>query len=142
MSPTGFRFPNRIALVMEHIPWYSFKGQTRLAHDAQVSKSAICRLLAGRSQPSFAVALAVTNALERRLGKALDPRELISLDGTYPTPNVCALVGCGGCLPDAAYHADDTLKAAFYGVPSGEWSLPPHQLEMPIAPQLPSVPAP
>lgn len=124
MGASPPRFHNRIAAVLEHVPYYSFQGQVRLARDAGVSKSAVSRLLSGQTAPSFAVALAVTNALERRLGRRLDMRELLSLDGSYPTPSVCDLCGCGGCLPNRAYNPDDTLRPEYRHVPAGAWSLP------------------
>jgi hypothetical protein len=36
---------NRIFAVMAHTTRYAFKGESRLASDAGVSKSAVCRLL-------------------------------------------------------------------------------------------------
>ena len=119
------RVYNRIAAILEHIPYYSFQGQVRLARDAGVSKSAVSRLLSEQTAPSFAVALAVTTALETRLGRKLDPRELLSLDGHFPTPSVCDLCGCRGCLPSRAYNPDNTLRPEFRHVAAGAWSLPP-----------------
>ena len=112
-------FYNRIARVMEHVPTYSFQGQARLATDAGVSRSAVSRLLAGKAAPSFAVTVAVTAALERRLGLRLDPRELVSFDGNYPTDSVCELCGCRGCMPAAAYDADDRMKPEFRNLVGG-----------------------
>jgi transcriptional regulator with XRE-family HTH domain len=106
-------FHNRIAAVMEHVSFYSFQGQARLAADAGVSRSAVSRLLAGKAAPSFAVTVAVTAALEKRLGRRLDPRDLVSFDGTYLIPSACDLCGCRGCLPSAAYDAEDLLKPEF-----------------------------
>ncbi len=93
---------NRLATVLVHINWYLFAPVTRLARDASVSHSALSRVLSGQAAPSFTLACKVTAALERRLGAALpgghlDPCELFSLDGTYPTASVCELVGCPGC---------------------------------------------
>jgi transcriptional regulator with XRE-family HTH domain len=117
------RFHNRIARVMEHVSFYSFQGQARLAADAGVSRSAVSRLLAGKAAPSFAVTVAVTAALERRLGRRLDPRELVSFDGSYPTPSACELCGCRGCLPSAAYDTEERLKPEFRHIVRGD-SLP------------------
>jgi hypothetical protein len=107
-------FHNRIAAVMEHVSFYSFQGQARLAADAGVSRSAVSRLLAGKAAPSFSVTVAVTAALERRVGRRFDPRELVSFDGTYPTASVCELCGCRGCLPEVAYDAEARLKPEFH----------------------------
>src|SRR5437660_736820 len=110
MRSTKPRIYNRIAAVMSHTTRYAFKGQARLAADSGVSKSAISRLISGQSLPSYASVWAITRALEKQIGKPLDPRELISLDGTYPTPSVCTLVGCRGCLPNEAYDDEGNRK--------------------------------
>ena len=73
---------HRIDGVMVHVPWYSVQGVTRLAKDAGVSHSSLSRLLSRESSPSFALLWKLTKALERRLGRKLDPRELVSLDGS------------------------------------------------------------
>ena len=95
----GLQLHNRILALMAHTSRYAFQGETRLAHDAGVSKSAVSRLLRGHSNPSFALVVALTRALEKRVGRPLDPRDLISLDGHYPTATACELAGCKGCLP-------------------------------------------
>ena len=115
---------NRLAAVMLHIPWYTFQGQVRLATDAGVSRSNISRLLSGHSVPSFPLAYAIAEALEQRLGRRIEMREFLSLDGSYPTANVCRLVGCRGCLPDFAYDEEsDTLLPEFLATLPGNWSL-------------------
>ena len=105
-SPTARDRPcpvhHRLEAILLHVNWYLFAPVARLARDAGVSHSALSRVLSGRAAPSFALAWKVTHALERRLGAALpggrlDPREVFSLDGTYPTASVCELVGCPGC---------------------------------------------
>lgn len=116
---------NRILALMAHTTRYAFKGETRLAQDAGVSKSAVCRLLNGKSSPSFALVVAVTKALEKRLGRPLDPRELISLDGSYPTASACELAGCRGCLPVEAYDENNVLKPEFKDVKPGQWCVAP-----------------
>lgn len=95
---------------MVHVNWYLSAPIARLARDAGVSHSALSRVLSGRAAPSFALAWKVARAIEGRLGDALpggrlDPRELFSLDGTYPTASACELAGCPGCnLAEAAQH--------------------------------------
>ncbi len=106
----GSQVHNRILALMAHTTQYAFKGETRLATDAGVSKSAACRLLNGRSSPSFALVLAITKVLEKNLGRGLDPRDLISVDGHYPTASACELAGCKGCLPAEAYGENRTLS--------------------------------
>lgn len=121
---------NRILALMAHTSRYAFKGESRLANDAGVSKSAVCRLLNGQSSPSFALVSALTHALEPHLqrglqGKRLDPHELISLDGTYPTASACELAGCKGCLPAEAYDEEGRLRPECKDMKPGQWSLAP-----------------
>jgi transcriptional regulator with XRE-family HTH domain len=119
------RVYNRILAVMQHVPWYSFKRQSRLAQDAGVSESSVSRLLRGKVDPSFYLMTAVSKALEARLKQKLDPRELVSYDGKFPTPSVCELAGCKGCLPEEVYEMDDTLKPQFKDIKPGRWSALP-----------------
>ena len=116
---------NRLATVMTHTTRYSFQGQARLAFDVGCSRSTISRLVGGHTHPSFALVEAVTAALEKSLGKPLDPRELFSPDGTYPTASGCALCGCAGCFPEDAYDGRGNLKPAFRNLRPGDWSLSP-----------------
>jgi len=126
---------NRILALMAHTTRYAFKGESRLAKDAGVSKSAVCRLLNGQSSPSFALVSSITRALEPHLqrglqGQRLDPHELISLDGTYPTASACQLAGCKGCLPAQAYDEHNDLRPEFLGIKPGQWSLSPTSLSL------------
>jgi transcriptional regulator with XRE-family HTH domain len=116
-----WRVRNRILAVMAHTSRYSIRGQARLAEDARVSRSTVCRFLSGEANPSFALVMAITQALETRLGRPVDPRELVSMDGTFPTASVCELCGCRGCLPPEAYAPDDTLRQEYRGARPGEW---------------------
>lgn len=125
MNPIRRRARNRIQQIMIHTTRYSFMGQARLAEDAGVSRSAVSRVLSGKSNPSFALVMALHTTLEKELGKRIDPREALSLDGSYPTPSVCKLVGCKGCLPSEFYDRDDNLKKEFKGATPGLWSLAP-----------------
>jgi len=108
---------------MEHTTRYAFKGASRLAADAGVSKSFISRLLRGQTSPFFVHVVRLTQALEKALDRRLDPREFLSLDGIYPTPSVCELVACGGCLPAEAFDGEGNLQPQFKGVKPGQWSL-------------------
>ena len=114
---------NRILALMVHTNRYAFKGETRLAADAGVSKSAVCRLLNGRSSPSFALVVAITRALEKQLGRPLDPRDLISTDGQFPTPSACQLAGCKGCLPAEVYDENDKVKPEYQHLRPGQWTV-------------------
>lgn len=115
------RTHNRLHAVMSHIGYLTFKGKTRLAREAGVSHSVVSRIISGKSSPSFAVVAAITRALEKRLGRQIDPRDIVNFDGAYPTPSVCQLCGCPGCLPDEAYTEDDVLKPQYRGLRSGHW---------------------
>ena len=126
----GSQVHNRIMALMAHTTRYAFQGETRLARDAGVSKSAVSRLLTGQSSPSFALVVALTKALEKRLERPIDPRDLISLDGSYPTATACELAGCRGCLPAEAYDAQNRLKPEYKGVKPGQWAV---SLRSPIA---------
>ena len=98
---------------MEHSKRYAFMGEVRLAKDCGVSASAICRLIGGYSSPSFAMVERLTGAFEQEFKQRIDPREIASVDGQFPTATVCALVGCKGCTPQGAWNSDDTLKAEY-----------------------------
>lgn len=112
---------NRIVAIMAHTTRYAFRGESRLADDAGISRSALCRLINGQTSPSFAVVSTITRALSKALGTALNPHDVISMDGTYPTASVCVLAGCRGCLPDEAYDEDDNLKPEYRNVKPGHW---------------------
>ncbi len=116
---------NRVAQMMAHTTRYAFKSETRLARDAGVSKSAVSRLVQGHTSPSFALVTAITRALEKALGVPLDPREVVSTDGTYPTPSVCDLVGCRRCALHEV-HPQSEIVAPRFSVNSQDLS-PPHQ---------------
>jgi hypothetical protein len=98
---------NRIRQILMHTKWYAFKGEARLAHDAGASKAGLSRIISGQTAPGFRVLCRIVAVLEKAVGRPIDPREVVSFTGTYPTPSVCDLVGCRGCLPDAAYLDSD-----------------------------------
>jgi transcriptional regulator with XRE-family HTH domain len=113
---------NRIAAVMLHATRYAFRSRSRLARDCGLSKSAVSRLLRGDSSPSYVVVARVADALERALGVPIDPRELVSETGEYPTTFVCSLVGCRGCLPDQVFHPEGEKRKEFQMVQAGFWT--------------------
>jgi len=114
---------NRVPVLLVHIPRLSIRGQARLAAEVGVARSTVSRLVNGRINPSYRLARGVTDALERFLGRPLDMRDVFSTDGTYLTPSGCALCKCGGCLPEAAWGEDGTLKPEWRDAPPGEWSI-------------------
>jgi hypothetical protein len=119
---------NRLLAVLMHVPYYSIEGPARVAADAGVARSTVCRLIRGQSLPSFRLMWQVAAAIEKRLGNPVDPRDLFTFDGRYPTASVCTLCGCRGCLPDHFYNDEDELKTEYEHVRSGEWSLNPAYL--------------
>ena len=130
-SPADQPIVNRLAALMAHTSRYSFQGPARLAADLGVPRSTVLRLLRGQTHPSFGLALATLTRLEEETGHSLDAREVFSLDGSYPTPSVCALLDCPGCLPDEVYDRDDTVRPEFAHLRSGRWPPVPsfHQRE-------------
>jgi transcriptional regulator with XRE-family HTH domain len=104
---------NRIRAFLEHSTRYAFRGPARLARECGVSEATICRLLTGYGSPSYAVLVKITRVFEKEFKRSIDPREIASLDGRYPTPTVCELVGCKGCTPQDAWYPDDTLKPGY-----------------------------
>ena len=125
MMPSKYHPESRLKSIMEHIGYLSFQGTVRLAREAGVSHSVVSRIIHGKTAASFPVIVAITNALEKRLGKHIDPRDIMTFDGTYPTPSVCELCGCKGCLPAAFYSEDDELLPQYRGIASGAWSVSP-----------------
>lgn len=116
------RVYNRILAVLLHLNRYGCRTQVRLAEDAGASEAAISRLLSGQSNPSYCLAVSVLEALERHLGKRIDPREILSLDGKYAT-NVCTLCGCPGCLPPQVYEADEIhVRPEYAPIQKGKWA--------------------
>ena len=120
-TPTVQR--NRLLGVLQHIPYYTFRGTSRLAKDAKISSSSLSRVLRGETQPTLGVALSITAALEKRLNVRIDPRELFSLDKDFQPKSVCELVGCPGCLPAQAYGEDNQILPEYADVQPGAWSL-------------------
>ena len=120
--PKRPRSHNRLAAVMSHTKRFSTRGRSRLAADAGISRSALDRLMAGRTRPSYGLVARVAKVLEEDLGKSLDPRELVSFDGEYRTTFVCRLCGCKGCLPDQAHSESPRVRAKWRDVPPGMWT--------------------
>ena len=115
---------NRVAGVLQHIPAYYFSPQKGLAKDTGLSRSAVSRILNGETCPLGNAMLSISAALGRRLGKHIDPSELFSLDGTYPTPYICSLVGCPGCLPEGICDPECRVQTEYAHIEPGKWSLP------------------
>lgn len=112
---------NRVSDCMSHANSYMFWGVSKLARDAGLSPSSVSRLINQRLNPSFLLVARITAALEAELGYRIDPRELVAENGVFLTRHVCDVVGCPGCMPDAAYDADGTRRTAFKNVQPGKW---------------------
>ena len=116
---------NRLPTLLVHIPWYSIEGKARLAADVGVSRSTICRLVSGTCSPSYHLVVAVAEALSRRMDARLDPREIFTTDGSYPTSSACDLCGCGGCLPEYAFRSSGERYPEFRDMQPGDWCRTP-----------------
>ena len=127
------RIQNRLPMLLPHIPWYSIEGPARLAADVGVSRSTISRLMSGKCSPSYRLVAAVSEALSRRLDASLDealpspldPREIFTTDGTYPTPSACDLCHCSGCLPDYAFRSSGERYPEYRHMQPGDWCRSP-----------------
>ena len=128
---------NRLYAVLLHVPFYSFEGPSRLASDVGVSRSTICRLMRGTTNPSYRLVEKVTAAISQRMGKPIDARDLFATDNTYPTASACGLCGCRGCLPPWAWdERRDRLRPEWEGAKPGDWSVskPMHVQQGPTDP--------
>ena len=115
---------NRLKAILLHVPWYSFEGPSRLASDVGVSRSTICRLMRGTTNPSYRLVEKVTAAISHRIGKTMDARELFTTNQTYPTASACELCGCRGCLPPEAWdERRDVLRPEWESAKPGDWSV-------------------
>lgn len=94
---TQIQWHNRIREIMAHTRRYAFGGEAKLARDIGVARSTLNRFLNDQSHPSFPVLFAIAEALGEALDTNIEPREIVSRDGSYPTPSVCDLCGCRGC---------------------------------------------
>lgn len=113
---------NRIRAAMVHCPRYAFRGVSRLADDAGISRSTVSRLVRGLTEPTFAIVSTVTAELEKASKRRIDPRELVTTNDCFPTRTVCNLMGCKGCLPDDAFDEEASIRQEFKGVKPGTWS--------------------
>ncbi len=121
-GPERPRSHNRVAAIMAHTTRYAFKGRSRLAADAGISRSALSRLMSGRTKPTYMLLSRITRALESELSRHFDCRELVSENGQYPTTFVCQLLGCPGCLPHQVDSPDQSIRTAYAEVKPGLWS--------------------
>src|SRR5690349_19139762 len=78
-SPEPPKLTSRLLAIIEHIPAYAITGPVQLARDAGVSRSSVWRVAKGDTQLSYRVIVSIAAALEKRLGRPLDPREIVSL---------------------------------------------------------------
>ena len=116
------RITNRLRAVLLHVPYYTFEGCAKLARDTGLARSTVSRLIRGKISPSYVVVESIARAISHRWGNRLDPREVFTTNGSYPTPSTCALMGCSGCLPPEAWsEATDTLRPKWKQQRPGDW---------------------
>jgi transcriptional regulator with XRE-family HTH domain len=106
---------------MAHTKRYAFKGVPRLAKDAGIHRTTLSRVMHGKINPSMRVVSRIATALEKEVGKKIDPREIYAENGDFPTRYTCDLVGCRGCFPDAATDEFGDIKSAYRDVRLGQW---------------------
>lgn len=115
---------NRVAAIMLHTSRYGCFPTSRLAVDAGVAKSTICKMIHGRAHPLYATTLRVVKCLEQQLGFSLDHREVFSEDGSYPTTFVCDLARCPGlgCRPEITVDREGAPIPALRFIQRGQWT--------------------
>lgn len=113
---------NRIGAVMIHCPRYAFRGVSRLARDSQLAKSTVNRLIRGKTNPLYSTIEKIVKAVGHEVGRTLPQEELVTTTGKYPTPYVCPLLNCAGCLPDEAYKSDGSIRPSWTDVEPGRWT--------------------
>ena len=113
---------NRLGAIIAHATRYDLYGVKCLAADSGVSKATISRWLNGSVTPLYIKFAEVVKCLEAEIGIRIPTYEILRGNDGYPTPFVCQLVGCRGCLPDAVMNSDGSRKSEFLHVKSGKWS--------------------
>src|SRR5438105_11877666 len=113
---------NRVAAIRAHTRRYAFRGTSRLAADAGVSKSTISHLVHGKTNPLYNTVDRVVKCLEAQLGQTIDFRDVVSHDGCYASRFMCEALACPGCLPDVAFEVDGTRRLGFEAVQPGCWT--------------------
>jgi len=81
-SPKNY---NRIRDILALLPETGLVSERQLARACGVSASQMSRIRRGECVPSCFFMWALAGALEARLGRAIDPRDLLNFDGDYPT---------------------------------------------------------
>jgi transcriptional regulator with XRE-family HTH domain len=123
ITPTNPAVSNRLRSILFHIPWYSIEGIVRLAKDTGISTSTISRLVGQKNSPSYRVAETIASVISQRIGIPIEANEIFSPSGNFPTPSVCCLMGCKGCLPPEAWNErTDSLKENWRHAKPREWA--------------------
>jgi DNA-binding XRE family transcriptional regulator len=102
---------NRLDAILGHLRPYWFNPVGTLAAEIGVSRTTVQRLINGTSSPSFTLLWSIARALEKHMGRPVNPMEIVSVDGTYPTPSPCDLCGCQGCTAPRVYQGRDPLPS-------------------------------
>ena len=114
---------NRFLAALVHVDRYSGRFSGRLSRDTGISTTTLRRILRGEKEPSYGMALKLSNAITRFSNIDIPLNELIGeVDREFPTRYVCDLFRCK-CLPPWAYGEDGALVNEFEGIPPGQWTL-------------------
>lgn len=112
---------NRLGDVLAHVPRYQFGPVRRLAADAGVAPSTVSRVIRHQINPTFALVARLASAIEKETGLSIDPRDIAAERAAFPTRFVCGLMGCPGCLPEAALLPTGHRHPKYVGVRPGAW---------------------
>ena len=104
------RVTNRLKLVLVRLPEYIFCGQVKLARATGFSPSTISRIVHNTLQPSIYTVMRIMAVLEQEFSRPLNYQEIFSIDGNYPTKNICTVLGC---LDDASLSLDLKQQKVF-----------------------------
>ncbi|WP_394796292.1 hypothetical protein [Armatimonas sp.] len=88
---------NRLKEFMDHSARYSFMGMERLAVDIGIAYITLKRIRSGKRKPSLVTAQRIARLFSEDLAVSISTDEIFSEMGTYPTENVCTIIGCSGC---------------------------------------------
>lgn len=79
---------NRIREILVYLNGTPVSSERGLACAIGVSPSALNRIIQGKCIPSFQTMAALSWVVEKHLGHRIDPRDILSFDGSYPTATV------------------------------------------------------
>jgi len=83
---------NRISDFLSYIN-RSSETPFSLTCETGLPRVTLCRIIDGSVCPDFLTVAIITDAIERRIGKRFDPREVVAFNGEFLTPNLDNLLG-------------------------------------------------